>query len=805
MNSPAGRRFRLLVSIVSVLLLLLAGAAGWFYWEMRASLPRLDGAATLPGLGASVTVARDALGIPLVRGTSRVDVARALGYLHAQDRFFQMDLLRRRGAGELAELFGRVALPLDQNTRMHGFRSLAQQVLARLAPAERELLLGYTAGVNAGFAALGQKPFEYLVLSVTPKPWQPEDSLLVIYAMTLDLQDSTGAYELSLATLRDQLGFAGVAFFAPVALPNDAALDGTTAPLAAIPSAKILDLRKPATASRPAFTRAAYATLEAPRDPETFPGSNSFALSGAHTATGAALLANDPHLDLAVPNIWYRASLEWNAPTPCHVTGVTLPGLPIVVIGSNGHVAWGLTDAYADTSDIVTVEVNAIDRRLYKRPGSDELIPIEQRHEIIQVKGADPVPVEIPWTYWGPVVGLSPKASPLAFHWLAHDPAATDLSFMQLAGAQNVAEAVAIAHRAGMPAHNFIVADSAGQIAWTIIGRLPQRRGFDGRLPTSWSYGDRRWDGIMPPDNVPTIMAPASGRLWTANNRVVGGAELTALGDGGYASPARAAQIRDDLAPLEKAGPADLRAIQLDDRAVFLTRWQQLLLAVLTPEALAQKKSRVELRRLVEHWEGRASPDSVSYRLVRAFRSRTADLALSPIFAGCVEAMPAFDWHRFHYEEPLQALLREKPGHLLDPRYANWDALLLAAADGVVTDFDKQNLPLGQATWGRRNTARIFHPFGRLLPAWMAGWLNMPADPLPGDVDMPRVQTPSFGASMRLVVSPGHESEGLLHMSGGQSGHPLSPFYRSGHEAWVKGEPTPLLPGPAVHTLQLNP
>ena len=154
---------------------------------------------------------------------------------------------------------------------------------------------------------------------------------------------------------------------------------------------------------------------------------------------------------------------------------------------------------------------------------------------------------------------------------------------------------------------------------------------------------------------------------------------------------------------------------------------------------------------------------------------------------------------------PLQVLLREKPPHLLDPKYASWDDLLLAAADAATADFEKQGVPLDEATWGRRNTAKIYHPFGRLLPAWLAGWLNMPADPLPGDVDMPRVQTPTFGASMRLVVSPGHEEEGLLHMPGGQSGHPLSPFYRAGHEAWVRGESTPLLPGPAEHTLTLTP
>lgn len=804
MSSPVRKFFRVLLSVLSVLLLIVVLALAWFYWELRASLPRLDGTANIAGLSAPVTVARDAGGVPLIRGKSQADVARALGFLHAQERFFQMDLLRRRSAGELSELFGKAALNIDRITRTHGFRGLAHQVFTHLAPAEREVIESYSAGVNAGLTALGQKPFEYLVLRSTPRPWQPEDSILVIYSMVLDLQDSTGSYELSLATLRDQLGFAGVAFFAPVSLPDDAAVDGSTGTLGPIPSEKILDLRalaKTAQIPRPAVTLA----LADARDPEALPGSNSFALSGAHTATGAAMLANDPHLDLNVPNIWYRATLQWDQPTACCVSGVTLPGLPTVVIGSNGHIAWGLTDAYADTGDIITLEVNPIDHSLYKLPGNADLIAIEQRRETIQVKGGDPVSVDIPWTRWGPIVAGSNSVHPLVYHWLAHDSAATDFSFMKLSAAQNVAEALAIAHRAGMPAHNFVVADDAGQIAWTIIGRLPKRRGFDGRLPTSWSYGDRNWDGMLAPDDVPVVSAPAGGRLWTANNRIVGGAALAVVGDGGYANAPRAAQIRDALAPLEKARPADLRAIQLDDRALFLARWQKLMLQILTPEAVAQKPARAQLRQLVEKWEGHASVDSVSYRIVRAFRSRTAEMALNPIFAGCVEKNPAFDWHRFHYEAPLQELLSSKPAHLLDPRYASWDDLLLAATDVVVADFDQQGVSLEHATWGKRNTAHIYHPFGRMLPGWIAGWLNMPADPLPGDVDMPRVQTPSFGASMRMVVSPGHESEGLLHMSGGQSGHPLSPYYRAGHEAWVKGEPTPLLPGAAVHTLVLNP
>ena len=490
------------------------------------------------------------------------------------------------------------------------------------------------------------------------------------------------------------------------------------------------------------------------------------------------------------------------------------------MLGSNGRIAWGLTDAYADTNDLVAVDVNPVSHSLYKVPDRDDLRTIETRRDTIEVKGSKSDVVETSWTVWGPVVGRDYKERPLAHRWVAHDPAATNLNFVGLETARNVTEAIAVAHSSGIPANNFLVADRAGDIAWTIAGKFPRRVGFDGRLPVSWTFGDRRWDGLVSADQVPVISTvsaahggsspatpnpAATGRLWTANNRLVGGGDLERIGDGGYAPPPRATQIRDQLNQLERATPHDLLAIQLDDRGLFLDRWQQLLLKVLAPEKAAQKGSRAELRRLIESWEGKARVDSVSYRLVRSFRSVTAEMALAPIFAPCVEAVPAFNWHRFNFEPALWVLLEQKPAHLLDPHFATWDDLLLAAADRVVRETESSSGSLDRATWGERNRARIQHPLARALPLGLGRHLNLPEDPLPGDVHMPLIQSPAFGASMRLVVSPGREHEGLFQMPGGQSGHPLSAFYRAGHDSWVRGEPMPLLPGATRHTLQLTP
>lgn len=800
------RALRVLAGLVSVLVLLAALAAAWFYVQLRASRPVLDGTVPVAGLGAAVRIERDALGIPTLYAANRADAARALGFLHAQDRFFQMDLLRRRAAGELAALFGRRALPADQAVRLHGFRAVARAALAADTAAHRALVEAYTAGVNAGLAALGQVPFEYLVLRADPAPWRPEDSYLVIHAMALELQDARGGYERALTGVRDVYDQSVADFFAPLQTPADAALDGSAEPLPPVPPPARIDLRRRAVTS--VVTDAAFDSHPA--------GSNAIALVASRTADGTALLAGDMHLRLGLPNTWYRAALIWDdgAGRSHRVSGFTLPGAPAVVAGSNGLVAWSFTDALVDTSDVVVVEPNIIDRSLYKR--GTENVEFGRRTEMIAVKGGDPVELEVETTVWGPVIGLGEKNRPLALRWTMHDPAAANYNLLELETATGVAAAVAVAHAAGIPAQNIVIADAAGGVAWTVAGRLPQRVGYTGRYPVAWTYGDRYWDGFLPSTKVPVIAFAAdgtatagagvgAGAIWSANQRHIGGAGLEALGDGGFFGAARARQIRDRLAALPKAKPADLLAILLDDEARSLGRWRQLLVQTLTPEATAGQPARARLRALVDAWEGHAGVDSVGYRLVRDFRLRVAARVLDPVFAPCVARDETFNWRRFRYEEPLWTLLTERPAHLLNPRFTNWDELLVAAADAVMAELEARGEDPTRATWGRVNVVHIRHPLSALFPAWLTRWLDLPAEPLPGGEDLPRWQSRAFGASQRMVVAPGRESEGIAHMPGGQSGHPLSPYYRAGHEAWAKGAPTPFLPGPAVHKLTLTP
>ena len=757
-------------SWIKAALMLLAFAVGFAIGVLRGSLPQLTGQHQLSGLSSRVNVFRDVKGVPLVRGRTRLDVARATGFLHAQERYFQMDLLRRRAAGELSALVGPAALQIDIKTRRNDFRGLAQQVIAAQSPAARTLLDAYVDGVNQGLKALHSKPWEYVLLRIDPQAWRAEDTILCLYAMWLDLQDSDAAYDRTLLALRESAGDDALAFLGGLASPDDAALDGSVLPQPALPGAL------PVTTVTP--VRTAAVGMEAP----FMAGSNSFAVSGAHTSNGAALLANDMHLGLRLPHIWYHAALQWldSDGHPLQVVGVMLPGTPAMVVGSNGRVAWGFTNSNIDTVDAV-------------RLGPDDAIT--ETTALIEVKGQAAQTVTLRRSAHGPLVTAPDAPVQYALRWNALRADAANLSLMQLERAVTAAEALQIGHRAGMPNQNLLAVDEEGHIGWTVTGAIPRQDDRD------------QW---LAQDEVPVVLDPAGGLAWTANNRIVGGQALALLGDGGYDGPQRAASIRDDLRARAQASPylteGDLLAVQLGDRAAHLDRWRDLLLQVLANDArLATAPAALALRDEVRAWQGHAAIDSAGYRLIREFRAHVWQQVLAPYVAAAQSRMADADLSRLRPEAAVWRLITERPAALLNPAYASWDALLSAAAGATLNDAGGTAEGIHAYTWGQRNVLRMRHPLSASLPGFVARWLDAPFEALPGDREMARVQTPTSGASERLVVSPGREEYGLFHMPGGQSGHPLSPYYLAGHDDWVRGTATPLLPGVSKYQLSLLP
>ncbi|KGI77830.1 penicillin acylase family protein [Oleiagrimonas soli] len=781
---------RILAGIVVLVLIVAAVGYGLF----AGSEAKLDGHVRVKGLSAPVVIARDHLGVATITADNRTDLAYALGFEHAQERFFQMDLQRRMAAGELAALVGPAALKLDLDHRRHRFRERDRALIANLPPEQHALLVAYRDGVNAGLEKLRVRPWEYLLLRAKPKPWRIEDTFLTVDAMFLDLnRNGDDLREMDIERLRKALP-RPVADLLMARSPRwEAPLQGDPSPAPVLPDANVFTLRNAA----PAPTGSA--AMVGPD--AAFPGSNNFAVAGSLTGSGA-IVANDMHLSLRVPNIWFRAQLRYknDVGAPVVLNGLTLPGTPMLIDGSNGHIAWAFTNSYGDWQDWVRVDLDPKNPNRYRTP--DGWATIQDHQETIQVKGETARTLTVRETRWGPIMGKDLDGTPLALSWIAHLPRTHNLNLLKLEQIDTVHEALLVAPTIGMPPQNFVVGDAAGHIGWTVTGNaLPLRSGFDPLVPADWSVQGTGWIGFASPLQFPRIEDPVDGRLWTANNRTTSGDWLALLGDGGFDRGARAQQIRDDLNARNRFTTESMLAIQLDDRAVFLTRWQQLLQDVL------QRHDEVHLdalQQLTAHWQGRASIGSVDYRLVRAFREQVVERVLAPFVARVRKKYPDFKLP-MHSEATVWAMIQQRPMNLLDPRYADWDALLLDAAQAVNQDLGSRPGGLAAQTWGARNTAAIQHPLARVLPSFLARRLSMPAQPLPGDHDMPRVQTPDFGASERFGIMPGHEARSYLHMPGGQSDHPLSPFFGAGHEAWVHGRPTPLLPGPVEYSLTLEP
>jgi penicillin amidase len=533
-------------------------------------------------------------------------------------------------------------------------------------------------------------------------------------------------------------------------------------------------------------------------------GSNNWAVAGELTATGRAIVSNDMHLGLVAPNIYYQARLIVPGADGRDVIGVTLPGAPFVVAGSNTRVAWGYTNSYGDWTDAVILRPGN-EPDTYRTPEGD--LPFIRHREVIEVKGAEPVEMVIRETVWGPVnEGADYPDGEIAVSWIAHKPEAVNLRLLELERADSVDAALDVANTMGLPPQNFVVGDQAGNIGWTIAGRIQVRTDFDSTLPADWSEA-HGWTGWLDSARYPRIVNPPGARIWTANARVADGEALAIIGDGGYDLGARARQIRDGLFARERFTPEDMLGIQYDDSALFLRRWRDLLLELLDEASVGADARLAEYRRLVDAWIPRAAPDSTGYRLVRAFRlevqARIFHGLMAPVRAEYGDGIELRVSNQF--EAPMWSLLTERPDHLLPGGYRSWDELMLSAVRESIRHFEEPYPgPLADRTWGELNTAAIRHPMSRAVPV-LAGLLDMPSEPLNGDVDLPKAQGPRFGASERFSVSPGDEANGLMHMPTGQSGHPLSPFYRSGHDDWVHGRPSPFLPGLPQHELTLEP
>lgn len=792
--------------VLSVLTLLLIVALG-LYISLRLSLPALDGNSATYHVNAPTELSRDGLGHAVINADDIFDAAYALGFAHAQDRFFQMDLQRRAASGSLSQWVGDVALDIDKKARFHQFEKRAKAVFDYLPSKQQELLVRYAHGVNDALSEYTLPPFEYLAAGVDIKQWQPTDSILVIYSMYLDLQGTQVELDLAREALLTTFGNDIYGF---ITQPSNyqAALDASEIPLleAEIPqypaslravineqdserdqhseqgTGENTDLNTEQDASpssanhikynNTAIARAQYMGTELPDI-----GSNNWAVTGSHTATGAGLLANDMHLGLRVPIIWYRAQLNYQeSGSKVQVTGVSLPGIPGIVVGTNGHIAWGFTNANLDNVDWIeldnTTPTNTVTERIPLPDGEHEFT-----FEVSE---------------YGPVRELNGKR--YALNWVAHHPFAANLGIINFGTIKDVQKAITIGKRIAIPTQNLVIVDETGNAAWLPGGAVLDRK------KASFT-AIKQQDATMPEraTKLPMLLNPEMGRIWTANARVISAEDFKVWGDGGYALGARGQQIRDRLFEKDTFSETDFYAIQLDNHARFLIPWQHLLYGLLNMQDIEFKPDLAYLNA----WKECACEDSVGYTLVKHFRREV----IQTLFGGLLSNL---DQQGVNSRSLLRGiepatwqLIHSQPDSWLPADTESFDELLVdayrRAKHKLLDKYSPVEADMETLAWGKVNTLSVEHPFASQIPL-IGSMLNMQQVEGFGDTYMPAVQAPSFGASERFFVSPGHLEDAILTLPGGQSGHPLSDFFTAGFNDYATHAATPLLPSEPIHS-----
>jgi len=772
------------------------------WWFVYRPLPQIDGAAALPGLQHDVTVERDQWGVPHIRAASLEDLEEAQGYVMAQDRLWQMDLLRRVARGQLSEILGPTTLAIDKDFRTLGFSRAAARDVAQLDAESRKLMEAYARGVNAFIEEHQDRlPLEFTLLRYKPLPWQPSDTLAISGYMYRTLTD-TRERELNRAKVAQRAGAerAKDLFSEESAMdhfvvgdpstPNDgsqrSAAEGDDEDDDDIQPDTVLKARYAGvngiTASdgspdlTSALSRSIQQFLEQSRNEiRQGLGSNNWVVSGAHTATGKPLLANDTHLELTIPSIWCEIHLTapgWN------VKGFTLPGAPMVIIGHNDRIAWGFTNNGADVQDLYIETLNPAVSDEYRVKGSWTKAQIID--ETIRVKGQTDEHLKVVVTRHGPVVDHDGDKA-YAMRWTATEPGGLANSYNWLGKAKNWKEFREVMKHVSGPVQNAVYADVDGNIGYIMAARVPIRKKGHGEVPVPGDTDDYEWTGYIPFDQLPQALNPESGLIVTANARVVGPNYKPYLTDR-WEEPYRTARIYDLLHDRHDLRPEDMLKVQTDTYSfphVFVA--DQLIAAAKTvkpKDARAQK-----LIEGLKDWNGIAEADSPEVSFLHAARRAAIELLLEP-FLGKETAL--YQWRSTTF---LQKTLTNRPAKWLPAVFKSYDELLAAAADKAVARLAEQSgsQRVQDWAWKRFNSLDMVHPVGR--SGLLKRFLSITDKPQSGTVYSIRAATKTHGPAMRFVANPGDWDHSILLMPAGQSGQPGSSHYSDQFSYWYEGKP----------------
>jgi len=789
-NLPTSRRSalrRILLWLMAAVLLILAGGLAYCWFVARSALPQLDGRLQVSELSAPVTVTRDGHGVPTVDAATLEDVFFAQGYVTAQDRLWQMDVMRRFGSGELSEILGEDLLKVDREQRILGLRAAAKKSLEMASPRDRAYYEAYARGVNAYIGSRGGKlPIEFRILGYAPKPWQAEDSVVVANSMvkdlnyhyfydaldrekilaklgpelTADLFVNRSWHDRPPTVMRDDLNDAN---------PNNGDSDDDDEDDS--PDNSVTNLRVPENAPVVA--------------PEGLPvnGSNDWVVSGAHTVTGKPLLSNDMHLGHQMPNLWYEAHLRAGS---LDVAGVTLPGMPYVIVGHNQRIAWGFTNVGPTVTDVYIENFNA--QGAYQTPSG--WIQPEHRTEIIHVKGKADVTVDVKITRHGPIITeLVPgETRPLALRWTLYD--GLHIPFFDVNTAQNWAEFQHAFSQLDAPGQNVVYADVDGNIGYHTTGKVPIRAAGDGSLPVSGADNAHEWTSFIPFEKLPSIYNPPSGIIATANGRITPDNYPNSVSME-WEAPWRTARIYHVLESGRQFSAADMLALQTDVHSeADLFAAERFVYAV---DHAAKPSARVkQAADLMRSWDGRmlasSAAPTIAQNSIRELRRVLLEPKLGSAPANSKNQDGVLSWQTYSWEMRsvwLENVLLHRPKRWLPEKYSNFDELLTAAVDAAVSGPDVPK-DLASWRWGAFNAVEIQHPILGKIPV-LKHWSGPGVQEQSGSGYTVKAVTRHHGPSERFTANLADLDQSTLNIVTGQGGNFLSPYYMDQWKAWYEG------------------
>jgi penicillin amidase len=706
---------------IAILAIVLAGIVYWFAWR---PLPKTSGQISL-AIGSQATVRRDALGVPHISAGSWQDALFLQGYVTAQDRLWQMDALRRLAAGELSEIIGPALLPTDRESRALRLRRVAEDDYRSMPAGDRAVLAAYARGVNAFIEThLDRLPLEFTLLKYDPRPWSAVDSILAGLQMFRNLT----------TTYRDEIEKQGL--------------------LAGGDAAKVN------------FLFPSWSGHEAQ------PGSNAWAVSGAHTASGKPLMANDPHLEFAAPATWYQVHLQ--APG-LNVIGVSLPGVPAIIVGHNERISWGVTNLGFDVQDLYIEKLDVKTGR-YQFRGQTEQARLER--ETIPVKNEKPVEFSQWVTRHGPVIARDGNQS-LALRWTATEPASFQFMFLDLNRAGNWQQFTAALSRFPGPGQNFVYADVDGNIGYHATGRCPIRSGYDGSVPVDGSSGQYEWTGFIPFEELPAFFNPPQGFIVTANQNPFP-KDYKYPVHGAFAPQYRSNQIRSMLAAHNGLKSEDMAVVEKDVYSAFSAYLAKKMVAAYDRKKPAALKDAVNVLR---PWNGQMEKGTAAPMLItlayQQLRRRVGEAA-SPGKGEAygIEMAPAV----------VQLILE------MDARgwFADQDAVLLACLKDAIEEGSKeQGSSVSRWNYGLFNELEIKQPVGSQIPL-VGRYFNIGPVPMSGSSTTVKQTTKRLGPSMRFVADTSDWDKSLNNLTIGESGEILSSHYKDQWDAYYAGHSFPM-------------